>query len=62
MRDIKKERRNNVLALGGFCFIIRHNNQPIVGGSKKVSITESTCSRGKAYGRVLSLCSGLQIK
>jgi hypothetical protein len=33
MRGIKKERRNNALALGGHCFIFRHNNQPIVGGS-----------------------------
>jgi hypothetical protein len=33
MRGIEKERRNNVLALGSHCFIFRHSNQPIVGGS-----------------------------
>jgi hypothetical protein len=33
MRGIEKERRNNALGLGGYCFIFRHSNQPIVGGS-----------------------------
>jgi hypothetical protein len=33
MRGIKKERRNNALAFGGHCFIFRHNNQLIFGGS-----------------------------
>jgi hypothetical protein len=33
MRGIKEERKNNVLASGGCCFIFRHNNQPLVRGS-----------------------------
>jgi hypothetical protein len=33
IRGIKKKRKRNALALGGHCFIFRHSNKPIVGGS-----------------------------
>ncbi len=61
MRGIEKERRNKLLALGGHCFIFRHNNQPIVRGSDGSYYGEDARRVGE-YGGVLSLCLGLQIE
>jgi hypothetical protein len=50
MRGIKKERRNNALALGGHCFISRHNNQPIVGDSNGSYYGEDTRPYQSVWG------------
>jgi hypothetical protein len=54
MRGIKIERRNNVLALGGHCFIFRHNNQPMVRGRDGSYYGEDAQPGRSVWGGVVS--------
>ncbi len=50
MRGNKKGRRNNVLALGGCCFIFRQINQLIVGGSNGIYYGEDVQPGRRVWG------------
>ncbi len=61
-KDASKNREGDwSLALGGFCLVLRHNNQSIVGGSDRRDDGEDARWGGSAWGGVF-LISGWQIE
>ncbi len=50
----KNIERDGSLALGGHCFVIRHNNQPIVGGSSRMDDGEDARPGWSVWGGCFS--------
>jgi hypothetical protein len=57
----KNKERDGSLALGGCHWVVRHNNQPIVGGSDRRDDGEDA-GQGGVYGGGVFLISGWQIE
>ncbi len=58
---LKNREEDGSSALGGRCWDVRHNNQPIVGGSNR-GMMERMRSQGGVYGGGVFLISGWQIE
>jgi hypothetical protein len=47
---IKNREEGGPLTLDGCHLVVRHNNQPIVGGSNRRDVREEACWAGSAWG------------